>query len=337
MAFVKLNGDTSGYTIIAAPAISNNNTLTLPTVTDTLVTQNGATLNNAIINNATLNSPTWTYATLTNATLANPMLTNPQFNTATNFTTVSAAPINGEFLPAANTLAFATNNSERLRITSGGNLLIGTTTDSLARITVQRSAGANYIGEMYGSDGTQWWMINSNAGGGSYNPLSTAGDHALIYTNGTVDTGSLLIAPWSNSNKGIKILSTGNVGIATTSAPLTLTVSGDIAATRNVYSNYSDLRLKNKIGDITAAVDKVKHIDTLYYEPNELAQSLGSSTGRHIGVTAQSVQSVVPESIGPSPLDTRYMTVQYERLVPLLIEAIKELEARIALLEQRET
>jgi len=128
MAFVKLNGDTSGYTIIAAPAISNNNTLTLPTVTDTLVTQNGATLNNAIINNATLNSPTWTYATLTNATLANPMLTNPQFNTATNFTTVSAAPINGEFLPAANTLAFATNNSERLRITGTGNLGIGTTT-----------------------------------------------------------------------------------------------------------------------------------------------------------------------------------------------------------------
>jgi trimeric autotransporter adhesin len=126
-----------------------------------------------------------------------------------------------------------------------------------------------------------------------------------------------------------------NVGIATTSTPLTLTVAGDIAATRNVYSNYSDLRLKNKIGDITAAVDKVKHIDTLYYEPNELAQSLGSSTGRHIGVTAQSVQAVVPESIGPSPLDTQYMTVQYERLVPLLIEAVKAQQAQIADLQQR--
>jgi len=128
MAYVKINGDTSGYVILAVPAVSSNNTLTLPSVTDTLVTQNGATLNNALISGATINNATWNGATLAGTTLNTPTLNNAQFATSFNFSAVGTAPLNGLYLTAANTLAFATNNTERLRITSTGNVGIATTT-----------------------------------------------------------------------------------------------------------------------------------------------------------------------------------------------------------------
>ena len=50
---------------------------------------------------------------------------------------------------------------------------------------------------------------------------------------------------------------------------------------------------------------------------------------RQVGVSAQEVQAILPEIIAPAPIDPQYMTIDYSKLVPLLIEAIKEQQEQI--------
>ncbi|NBP00978.1 MAG: tail fiber domain-containing protein [Proteobacteria bacterium] len=112
-------------------------------------------------------------------------------------------------------------------------------------------------------------------------------------------------------------------------------VTGNLYVTGDVVTNYSDSRLKTVVGPIENAVEKLKLIDTIYYRPNELAISLGQNDRLMVGVTAQSVKKVMPEVVRPVPNNEEYDTVQYERLVPLLIAAIKEQQVQIDELEKK--
>jgi hypothetical protein len=113
-----------------------------------------------------------------------------------------------------------------------------------------------------------------------------------------------------------------------------LAVTGAITATGNITAYYSDDRLKTKLGNIKNALDKVCSLDGFYYEANETAQALGYKPVREVGLSAQSVQKVLPEVIAPAPIDPQYLTMHYERVVPLLVEAIKELRAEISALKK---
>ena len=125
----------------------------------------------------------------------------------------------------------------------------------------------------------------------------------------------------TGSNVQFNSLGVGTAGSGT---------AGEIRATNNVTAFYSDERLKTKTGDIENALDKVCQIETLLYHANDVAVGLGYDASiQEVGVTAQSVQKVQPEIVVPAPIDDKYLTVRYEKLVPLLIEAIKELKAEI--------
>jgi hypothetical protein len=116
-----------------------------------------------------------------------------------------------------------------------------------------------------------------------------------------------------------------SVGVGTNPA----NTLGDLRSVGNITAYYSDDKLKTRLGSIENALDKVMSLTGFYHEANELAQSLGYEAIREVGVSAQEVNKVMPEVVAPAPIDPQYMTVRYERLVPLLIEAIKELKAEI--------
>jgi hypothetical protein len=123
----------------------------------------------------------------------------------------------------------------------------------------------------------------------------------------------------------------GSFGVGTAASG----TSGEIRATNNITAYYSDDRMKTNLGNIPDALAKLKTLNGFYYEANDIAQAMGYDVKKEVGVSAQQVQAIMPEVVAPAPIDDKYLTVRYERLVPLLIEAIKELEAQVAELKAK--
>ena len=112
----------------------------------------------------------------------------------------------------ATTAGGAVSPSVRMRIDANGDVGIGTN-DPSHKLTISTSDSNDGINA---TNGTSWMrLLPGTTGAGSYNPIITAGDNALIFTDGSSGTGNLVIAPWSTSAGGIKISGNGNVGIGT--------------------------------------------------------------------------------------------------------------------------
>ena len=102
---------------------------------------------------------------------------------------------------------------------------------------------------------------------------------------------------------------------------------GEIRATGDIVANYSsDKRLKTNIKPISSALDKLLQISGVTFDWIE-KEEIHSHKGHDVGVIAQEVEAVLPEVVVTR--DNGYKAVNYEKIVPLLIESIKELKAEI--------
>lgn len=108
-----------------------------------------------------------------------------------------------------------------------------------------------------------------------------------------------------------------------------LYVGGNIEATGEVTAYASDIRLKDNISEITEPLYKLSKIRGVYFDWNDLAEKEGLPVkNKHdIGVIAQEVNKILPEVVRNAPFDEKYLTVKYEKITPLLIEANKELHS----------
>ena len=108
-------------------------------------------------------------------------------------------------------------------------------------------------------------------------------------------------------------------------AAQTVTITGELRATGDVIAYYSsDERLKDNITPITNALDKVKQIGGYEFDWNDKQSTY---EGHDVGVIAQEIEAVLPELV--TTRDNGYKAVKYEKIIALLIEAIKEQQAQI--------
>jgi hypothetical protein len=109
-----------------------------------------------------------------------------------------------------------------------------------------------------------------------------------------------------------------------------LSVFGDIWANGVTYA--SDERFKKDITPISSPLNKIKQIEGVEYEMKPEFIGMNFSNGRQIGLLAQNIEKIVPEAVVEKD---GYKGVDYARLVPLLIESIKEQQKKIETLENR--
>lgn len=162
------------------------------------------------------------------------------------------------------------------------------------------------------------------------------GSVSSIRVNANVNFGGTASALYvSNTNNRVGI-GPGWGGV--TGPAAVLHVNGSIVATGEVTAFYtSDQRLKNNVQIIGNATDKIQQINGVYFtwdtEKIKDSDYILPKREHDIGVIAQDVQKVFPEVV--LEREDGYLAVDYNRLVPVLIQAVKEQDQRIKYLEER--
>ena len=179
---------------------------------------------------------------------------------------------------------------------------------------------------------------NANVG----NVYATTSVNSPSFANGNSS-----VAITANANVGVTITSTSIATFSTSGLQITSFgvntapsgVAGEIRATGNITAGYSDLRLKDILGNIDNALDRLERLNGVFYTQSKLAEQFGyNDYSKQVGLIAQEVQVALPEAVKPAPFDLEgdasksgenYLTVQYQMIIPLLVEAVKELKREI--------
>jgi hypothetical protein len=215
------------------------------------------------------------------------------------------------------TIGFQQAGAERMTI-SNSNVGIGIRIPS-AKLEVFGNGGQSVDFLVNGrlrsnnNDGGLWITSDRFVGGHS-------GDKIGFFSNGA----------WQ-----LTVQSNGSVGIGTMTpdSNYKLDVAGE-AISPNFFST-SDARLKKNIAPLTDVLKRLSNVNGVSYEWNETYEALGrASKKREIGIIAQDVQKVFPELVSTWNAEN-YLAVDYGRLTAVLVEAVKELNAKIEALQER--
>jgi len=206
-------------------------------------------------------------------------------------------------------IIFGTNDTERMRITSAGNVGIGTSSptglDSDARTLHLDNQGAN--GRCHIK------LTNSVSGTAATDGGWIGYDNDLNFNMFNLE-GSGTVTLGTNLLTRLRIFANGNISTTTTDNGYKLYVSGTIYATGSITAN-SDLRLKKNLVIIDNPIDKLMQLNGYSYQWRE-------DDSHQYGVIAQEVEKILPYAVSTG--NDGIKGVSYNQIIPVLIEAVKE-------------
>ena len=231
----------------------------------------------------------------------NPYLTNiiPLFNV----TTASSGPITGNYLAQITGFETMLNYDSYILTTNSIQSATGSTQISFSSDLLLN--GVLYInGAQFGPD--------------SSSNISMVGNSFSVSTG----TTSLRLQDTNNSNvtQGI-LFTTNNINVLSFDTIGNATFSGNITC-QHVYQ-LSDERLKKNITNVLNPISTISNLNGVHYNMN------GAST---IGFVAQDVYSILPNIVNTTNND---WSIDYSQIIPLLVESVKELSAKVELLQKR--
>jgi len=266
-------------------------------------------------------------------------------------------------------MIFGTNNTERMRIDSSGNVGIGTTspdstlhvkgaadayltleagaTDGNTAILMQNSGGTQEAFILYDTDdnnmqfgvnSAESMRINSSgftkqrANGGSYFGGSY---HEILNNNNASGQRALVIG--NKAGSATNNTSSISVTVADTGGDrLYIYGNGNVTNNNNSYGSLSDVKIKENIVDASPKLNNLLQVRVRNY-------NIIGETNKQIGVVAQELETVFPTMIDETPdfdtegniLETVTKSVKYSVFVPMLIKAIQEQQTIIEDLKTR--
>ena len=225
-------------------------------------------------------------------------------------------------------LTFQTNGSERARITSGGNLLVGTTA-SQGKLTVQTDITAINSGA--------WYTAGSN--GGVLNLGNEIGNPARVRAVTPASRGAAselalafdVVSSGGSTFEAARINSNGEFYIAGTTdqGAYNLQVNGTGVWGAGAYVNGSDVRLKENVQTLTDGLSVVTKLRPVTFQ---YKAEYSKDTAVQPGFIAQELQQAMAGKDyvdGVVQSGPEYLNVAYQSLIPVLVKAIQELKAEL--------
>ena len=261
--------------------------------------------------------------------------------------TATAVLTNGQLLIGDNsgdpTVATLTGTSNQVTVTNGGGSITLSTPQDLDTsadvtfdsvilddLTATRLVATNGSKKLVSSDLNNWVA-------GTSNQISVADDSDGTITLSTpqnIHTGATptFASLTTSGNVSGSAASTGSFGhlVIAKDAHIgeDLLADGDVVA-----YNSSDMRLKNNLQVIGGALDKIDGINGYEFDWNEQSPEWARERGHDVGVVAQEIQKIHPEIV--EERKNGYLGVDYKRLVPLLIQSVKELRDEVEELKKK--
>jgi len=242
----------------------------------------------------------------------------------TNLTTPAAGALEFDgaslfFTPAGSrkTVAFTDSNitgsaaswSSSRTITLAGDLSGSVSIDGTANVTLTATVAANSVA--LGTDTTGDYVTSLVAGTGV----------SLLNNSGEGATPTVSIGQAVATSDAVQF---ARIGVGMTPSG----TAGRIDALNDVVAfSTSDARMKKNVANISNALEKVLSLNGVTFTWDETMKEHHGYEGRDTGVIAQDVEKVLPEVV--QVRENGYMAVKYEKMIGLLVEAIKEMNEKL--------
>jgi hypothetical protein len=154
------------------------------------------------------------------------------------------------------------------------------------------------------SGNIQYQLDNSSGSGGNVSLTDISGVNCC-YTNASFE----------------------NIGCRNISATYVFIGASGLSTIGDITTGFSDDRLKTRTSSLTECLKNIRLLDTFRYIPNSSALEYipTYSQKEQLGLSAQQVLNYFPEVVENAPFNEQFLTIRYDRLIPVLCRGLQEL------------